>query len=81
MGREHIVQQETLVARLEREGHDATKARELLRTFLELQVQHGAHPARLREALSEMEIGSVREPGGGHLTGPSLCSWAPCPPE
>src|SRR5262249_49810611 len=48
LGRSHIERQAQIVAELERGGHDATQARELLEIFKGLlQVEHEAHRDRL----------------------------------
>jgi hypothetical protein len=52
LGRSHIARQSEIVAELERGGHDARTAKQLLATFRDLQVQHEAHRDRL---LSEIE--------------------------
>ena len=48
LGRSHIARQRQIVADLGTGGDDARQARELLRIFEELQVQHEAHRDRLR---------------------------------
>jgi hypothetical protein len=50
-GLEHIRQQQEIVAGLERDGHDATQARALLKTFLETQASHEEGLARIRAEL------------------------------
>jgi len=54
LGRSHIARQIEIVAELERDGHDATTARELLRTFEDLQVQHEGHRDRLLAELRDL---------------------------
>jgi regulator of protease activity HflC (stomatin/prohibitin superfamily) len=46
-GRSSIERQSRLVAELERDGHDATKAKSLLAAFRDVQAQHEAHRDRL----------------------------------
>lgn len=53
LGRSHIERQRQIVSELERDGHDAGQARELLRTFEELQLQHEAHRDRLLAEVRE----------------------------
>jgi hypothetical protein len=51
LGAQHLRRQQALVERQEHRGRDATQARELLRIFQELQVEHVAHRERLLNAL------------------------------
>jgi len=47
----HVALQQRIVADLERDGHDTTNARTLLKTFEDLQVQHLRHRDRLLHEL------------------------------
>ncbi|HLH92247.1 MAG TPA: hypothetical protein VKX28_27785 [Xanthobacteraceae bacterium] len=53
LGRDHITLQTNIIGRLERQGLDATGARRLLATYLDMQKSHEAHRDRLRRELSE----------------------------
>jgi len=55
LGRFHLDRQIQIVAELERDGHDATAARELLETFKDSQEQHEAHRDRLLRELNGPE--------------------------
>lgn len=46
-GKQHLADQRELICRLERDGHDATEARRLLKQFEELQAMHTADRDRL----------------------------------
>jgi len=50
-GESHVARQREIVSELEQKGQDATTARDLLVTFLDLQEQHVAHRDRLRHEL------------------------------
>ncbi len=52
-GKEIVAEQRERVAMLERDGHDAAQARELLRKFEELQGNHIADRNSLRQELHE----------------------------
>ena len=52
-GEGHVQKQRDIVAELERDGHDTTQARELLRTFEELLGEHYDDRARLEFQLAE----------------------------
>ncbi len=52
-GKQIVAEQRERVARLERDGHDVTQARELLRKFEELQAIHVADRDSLRKELLE----------------------------
>jgi hypothetical protein len=51
LGERHIARQREIVAKLERDGHDSTQAKELLAVFLATQAAHVAGPERLQEEL------------------------------
>ncbi len=51
LGECHIARQLELIAELERDGHDSTKAKELLAVFLETQALHFGDRDRLMERL------------------------------
>jgi hypothetical protein len=46
-----VDRQREIIAALERDGHDASRARELLRTFEQTQADHEYHVVRLRADL------------------------------
>jgi len=50
--RRHQERQLDIIEKRERVGHDASQARQLLRTLQQLQVEHEAHRDRLREELA-----------------------------
>ena len=50
-GKRHIKRQIAIISELERDGHDAARAVDLLRTFREVQVEHEAHRDRIRAEL------------------------------
>jgi len=50
--RRHQERQLVLIEKRERVGHDASQARQLLRTLQQLQVEHEAHRDRLRTELA-----------------------------
>ena len=43
LGREHIAKQKSIIAELERDGHDVALANRLLATLLETQAAHEEH--------------------------------------
>ena len=51
--RRHQERQLTLIEKRERVGHDASHARQLLRTLQQLQHEHEAHRDRIAAELSE----------------------------
>lgn len=51
-GREHVRRQRKIVADLERGGHDTATARQLLRTFEEMQAAHLGDMERLTKELA-----------------------------
>ena len=53
LGLRHIVEQEARIKDLDRDGHDSTEARRLLRLFRETQVQHVEHRDRLLGDLAQ----------------------------
>ena len=62
-GEIHVTNQRLLVETLERDGHDTTQARALLKEFIELQALHVADRDRLRGELAALSTASV----GGYL--------------
>jgi hypothetical protein len=52
-GNAHIARQREIVAELERDGHNTTKARDLLATFETVQASHEEYLARLRAEIAE----------------------------
>ena len=52
LGQSHLERQFRIIAELERRGHDATGARDLLVIFLAIQAQHEAHRDQLLEELN-----------------------------
>jgi hypothetical protein len=50
-GEQHVAKQRAIVAELERDGHDASSARELLDVFEQTQATHMADRDRLRKEL------------------------------
>lgn len=56
LGEKHIARQRGIVAEMERDNHDAVaaSARDLLRQFQELQVEHNSHRDRLLKKLAEI---------------------------
>ena len=50
--RRHQERQLTLIEKRERVGHDASEARQLLRTLQQLQAEHEAHRDRLAAELA-----------------------------
>ena len=55
MGRRHIVRQRQILAELEADGHNSTRAREILQTYEDLQQTHEELCTRLRA-----EFGSAK---------------------
>ena len=55
LGQTHIERQFQIIAELERDGHDATRARELLATFMAVQVEHKTHRDQLLRELDGPE--------------------------
>jgi len=53
--RRHQERQLGIIAKRERIGHDASQARQLLRTLQQLQVEHEAHRARLQAEVGEAD--------------------------
>ena len=53
LGEQHIAKQRALIEKLEGDGHDTVKARELLAVFEETQVLHVADRDRLLRELSK----------------------------
>jgi predicted RNA-binding Zn-ribbon protein involved in translation (DUF1610 family) len=53
VGEESLSRQTKVIEELERDGHDATRARALLSTFLALQDEHVAHRDRILKELGE----------------------------
>ena len=51
LGEHHIARQREIIAKLERNGHDSTKAKELLAVFLATQVSHVIGRDRLLKEL------------------------------
>ena len=51
LGAHYVEQQRAIILRLESNGCDAAEARDLLRLFEELQVEHVSHRDRLRNKL------------------------------
>jgi len=51
LGKGHVALQQRLIADLERDGHDTTDARALLKQFEEIQVLHLEHHDRLLREL------------------------------
>jgi hypothetical protein len=43
LGKQHIARQESIIAELERDGHDVTVAKGLLATLLKTQAAHEEH--------------------------------------
>jgi hypothetical protein len=54
IGDKNVANQRKSVAELERDGHDAAQARELLQRFEELQAMHIADLQRLRNELDNL---------------------------
>ena len=54
LGAEHIDRQQTVIQKLEKDGHDATMARELLSTMETSQDMHLRDVERLNEELATM---------------------------
>ena len=54
MGANNITRQRELIAELERDGHDASQANQMLAQFLDLQAMHIADRDRLIKELSEL---------------------------
>jgi len=52
-GEKHVARQKQLVAELERDGHDAKQARDLLKQFEDFQAIHVAERNRLRSQLAQ----------------------------
>ena len=52
-GLQHIAEQQLRIARRWGDAHDAAEAKQLLRTFLDLQRSHEEHRDRLRAELTE----------------------------
>ena len=50
-GNRHLCEQEARTAALDRDGHDTTEARRLLRNFRATQIQHIAHRNHILEQL------------------------------
>ena len=63
LGEKHIYDQIELIAKLERDDHDATLAKELLRQFEEIQALHLRHRDRITMELSEGEARERRSFG------------------
>ena len=59
-GEKHLSRQRNLVERMERSGHDAGLARDLLAIFEEWQIAHLAHRDRLRRELALTEDATIR---------------------
>ena len=53
--RRHQERQLGIIAKRERIGHDASQARQLLRTLQQLQVEHEAHRDRLQAEIGEAD--------------------------
>jgi hypothetical protein len=53
--RRHQERQLDIIEKRERVGHDASQARELLRTLQQLQVEHEAHRDRLQGEMGEAD--------------------------
>jgi hypothetical protein len=67
LGKEHVIRQQALVERLERDGHDGTMARLLLRTFEETQGMHLADAERLAGELTEFDKRRVLPPNDDEI--------------
>jgi hypothetical protein len=67
LGKEHVIRQRALVERLERDGHDGTMARLLLRTFEETQGMHLADVDRLVGELAEFDNRRILPPKGDEI--------------
>jgi len=52
LGERHLSRQREIIAELDRDGHDSTKARELLVILGDTQDMHIAHRDRLRDDLA-----------------------------
>jgi hypothetical protein len=55
-GERHIARQKQIIAELDRDGHDTTRAIELLATFQATQALHIADRDRLRNELATISI-------------------------
>lgn len=53
-GEKHVGSQRELVTQLERDGHDSTQARQLLREFEEVQRLHVEHRDRLEQEIIDV---------------------------
>ena len=64
IGATNIARQRELIAELERDGHDASQAKQMLAQFLDLQAMHIADRDRLIKELSELppslRLGALR---------------------
>ena len=58
LGEQHLARQRQIIAELERDGHDASQARHLLRTFEDTQALHAVDLERLY-----FELGQADEDG------------------
>jgi arginine repressor len=61
-GRAHVTHQREVIDTLERDGHDATQAKELLKTLQETQDLHEASVERL---MKELEVWNKRDGKAG----------------
>jgi hypothetical protein len=59
-GKTTIERQQTLIAELERGGHETTRSRELLSQFLQTQKMHEEDRKRLRRELAKLDAGKPR---------------------
>jgi len=57
-GDQHLADQRELIFQMERDGHDTTEARRLLRQFEELQELHIADRDRLRQEKASLDENS-----------------------
>ena len=58
LGATNVARQREIIAELERDGHDATQARELLVQFEQLQAMHVAGRERLQRELDQSDGGT-----------------------
>lgn len=54
LGEKHITRQESLIAELDRDGHDTNGARDVLATLLQSQAIHLESRARILRELSDL---------------------------
>jgi hypothetical protein len=58
-GEQHVCKQRSLIAKLEKDGHDPAGARQLLEQFEEIQAMHIADRDRIRAELKAIPEGRV----------------------